>query len=131
MDGQAPTAVVRDFYDAFVGDDYEARVRRFLDEGVVWYVAGSNPLAGTFLGPDEVLAAMRRYGQHSGHSLRLDTRSILADEEHVVAIHHATARRGDFRYEAHEIDVFHLDGERIVAMWSFSEDQAATDALWS
>jgi ketosteroid isomerase-like protein len=102
-----------------------------LHDAVVWQVAGANALAGTFLGVDEVLGAMRRYGEHSGRTLKLDTKAIVADGGHMVAIHEATATKGDFHYRAHEIDVFHVSDGRIVAMWSFSEDQAATDRLWS
>jgi uncharacterized protein len=131
MNGSSGVAVVRAFYDAFASESYNAAVREFLHEGIVWQVAGSNPLAGTFIGRDQVLAAMASYGEHSDHTLKLDNTSILGDDEHVVAIHHARASRGRLEYEAHEIDVFHVDRGRIVAMWSFSEDQAATDAMWS
>jgi hypothetical protein len=36
-----------------------------------------------------------------------------------------------FDYHAHEVDIFHISGKRITEMWSFSEDQAATDRIWS
>ncbi len=74
---------------------------------------------------------MTRYGEHSQGTLRLDTRSIFADDEHAVAIHRATANRPGFGYDAHEVDVFHISAGRITEMWSFSEDQAATDRIWS
>jgi ketosteroid isomerase-like protein len=124
-------AVVRDFYAAFSAPDHEAAVAAFLDIGVIWKVAGSNPLAGEFVGADAVLAAMRAFGTHSNHTLQLDTKSILASGEHVVAIREATAHTDGLDYAAHEVDVFHVRGGRITQFWSFSEDQAATDALWS
>jgi ketosteroid isomerase-like protein len=98
---------------------------------VKWHVAGTNPLAGDFIGIDAVLGAMRRYDEHSQHTLRLDTRSVFADEHHAIAVHWATAHREGFIYQAHEIDVFHLSGGLITELWSFSEDQDATDELWS
>jgi uncharacterized protein len=119
------------FYAAFEDEGYESRLRTYLRSDVRWHVAGANPLAGDFVGVDEVLAAMRRYGEHSNHTLRLDTRTVFADGDHVVAIHWATARRPGFDYAAHEIDVFHVEQELICEFWSFSEDQAATDTLWS
>lgn len=123
--------VVEAFYKAFQHPHYESLVASFLDSGVVWHVAGDNPLAGTFRGVDEVQVAMRRYGEVSGGSLRLDTQSILEGGGHVVAIHEATAERGALKYRAHEIDIFHVEDDRIVSIWSFSEDQAATDKYWS
>lgn len=123
--------VVRSFYAAFETAGYEFTVRELLVEDVKWHVAGNNPLAGDFIGIDAVVGAMRRYDEHSHHTLKLDTRSVFADEHHAVAIHWATAHREGFAYRAHEIDVFHLSGRLITEFWSFSEDQDATDALWS
>ncbi len=84
--------VLRQFYDAFESEDPETAVRRFLDPEIRWHVAGKNPLAGTFNGPDQVWNAMTRYSEHSHETLRLDTRSVFADDEHAVAIHLATAQ---------------------------------------
>lgn len=126
-----PASVVRAFYGAFDGRPYETSVATFLAPDVIWHVAGDNPLAGTFTGITEVLAAMRAYGEASNHTLRLDSMTLLADAHHVVATHDASATIERFTYRAHEVDVFHLRGERIEAFWSFSEDQAATDLLWS
>jgi uncharacterized protein len=126
-----PRSVIQAFYEAFADQHYETSVAPFLTHDVVWHVAGNNPLAGTFTGVDEALAAMRAYGRASDHSLHLDTMTLLADDHHVVAVHDASATAGDFSYRAHEVDVFHLRGEQIEAFWSFSEDQPATDRLWS
>ena len=131
MNEHENAAVVRSFYAAFVTADYEASVRELLVDDVKWHVAGNNPLAGNFIGIDAVLGAMRRYDEHSQHTLKLDTRSVFADEHHVVAVNSASASRDGFTYRAHEIDVFHLSGGLITELWSFSEDQDATDALWS
>lgn len=131
MSGRQNEAVVRSFYAAFETADYERQVRGFLAEEVRWHVAGNNPLAGEFIGIDAVLEAMRRYGEHSNHTLKLDTESVFADEHHAVAIHRATAHREGFVYRAHEIDVFRVSDGLITEFWSFSEDQAATDTLWS
>jgi uncharacterized protein len=123
--------VIRRFYAAFATPDYETDVRVLLRDDVVWHVAGDNPLAGDFVGPSAVLNAMRNYGVHSDHTLQLDTRSVFADDDHAIAVHLATARRANLDYEAHEIDVFHISDGQIAEFWSFSEDQRATDALWS
>jgi ketosteroid isomerase-like protein len=123
--------VVRIFYGAFGTEDHEAAIRPLLSPQVVWHVAGQNPLAGSFRGHTEVFEAMRRYAQRSEGTLRLNTQSILGAGLHAVAIHAATANRDDKSYSAHEIDVFHVEDGLITEMWSFSEDQAATDAMWS
>lgn len=121
---------LRAFYACFENDDYVTRVKAFLAPWVVWHVAGDNPLAGEFQGPDAVANQMRRYEQHSRGTLRLDT-SIMATDTHAVAVHAATASIPGFTYHAHEIDVFHVADGMITEFWSFSEDQAATDRIWS
>jgi ketosteroid isomerase-like protein len=79
----------------------------------MWHVAGNNPLAGTFRGVAEVLGAMRAYAEGSAGTLRLDTQTVLAGAEHVIAIHNATAEVFEVEYRAHEVDIFHLRGDRI------------------
>jgi hypothetical protein len=73
---------------------------------------------------------MRRFGEHSHRTLKLDTRSVFADENHAIAVHWATGQREGITYQVHEIDVFHLSHGLITEFWSFSEDDA-TDAFWS
>lgn len=115
-------SVVSRFYDAFRTDDHERRLRLLLSDDVTWHVAGDSPLAGTFRGPDEVLAAMRRNAEHSSGTLHLDAHSLLGDGEHVVAVHAATAERSGLRYATQDITVLRVRAGRIVQLWSFSED---------
>ena len=122
---------VRSFYAAFQTEDHEDQVHALLHPLVTWHVAGANPLAGDFVGVEAVLRAMRRFGEHSNHTLKLDTRLLFGDADHVIAVHLATAYRPGLDYSAHEIDVFHIAAGLIIEFWSFSEDQPATDALWS
>jgi uncharacterized protein len=123
--------LIRRFYIAAASSEFDARVPEFLHGGVVWHVAGDNPLAGEFMGVSAVLDAMRSYAAHSEGTLRLDTRSVFADNDHTIAVHWATAHRAGFDYRCHEIDVFHISEGQIREFWSFSEDQGATDAFWS
>jgi uncharacterized protein len=123
--------LVREFYASLDERPSEASVVRCLCEDVVWHVAGNNPLAGTFRGVSQVLGAMRSYAETSAGTLRLDTQTVVAGAGHVVAIHDATAEVVGLEYRAHEVDVFHLRDDRIAEIWSFSEDQEATDRIWS
>jgi ketosteroid isomerase-like protein len=94
--------LVKRFHDAFADENWRTNVAQWLDHDVVWHVAGDNPLAGAFVGIDAVVGAMQRYSEHSHGSLMLDTRAVFADDEHAIAVHSATVRRGDFSYRAHE-----------------------------
>jgi hypothetical protein len=124
-------SVVRAFYEAIDDRPVEEAAAPFLHDRVVWHVAGTNPLAGTFRGVPAVLMAMRRYAEAPNGTLRLNTVTLIGDDRHVVAGHEATAQVDGFRYAAHEVDVFHVEDARIASLWSFSEDQQATDRLWT
>lgn len=130
MSAEENERTVREFYACFESRDYADRVKQFLSPSVVWHVAGNNPLAGDYAGPDAVTAQMQRYEQHSRGTLRLET-SIAATDSHAIAIHSATAASAEFNYAAHEVDVFHVGNGTITEFWSFSEDQDATDRIWS
>jgi ketosteroid isomerase-like protein len=130
MPEHANAETLRAFYLCFEHADYPVRVREFLAPSVVWHVAGDNPLAGNFRGPNAVTEQMLRYEEHSRGTLRLDS-SILATDTHAVAIHIATASIPDVTYSAHEVDVFHIENGLITEFWSFSEDQTATDRMSS
>ena len=121
---------LRAFYSCFDREDWVSQVKAFLAPAVVWHVTGDNPLAGNFSGPDAVTEQMLRYQDRSHGTLRLNT-SIMATDTHAVAIHVATASVPVFAYSAHEVDVFHIQNGMITEFWSFSEDQAGTDRLWS
>jgi len=121
---------LRAFYSCFDGEDWVSQVKAFLTPAVVWHVTGDNSLAGNFSGPDAVTEQMLRYQDRSHGTLRLNT-SIMATVTHAVAIHVATASVPGFAYSAHEVDVFHIQNGMITEFWSFSEDQAGTDRLWS
>jgi ketosteroid isomerase-like protein len=121
---------LRAFSSCFDNEHYATRVKTFFSPSVVWHVAGDNLLSGDFLGPDAVADQMLRYQRHSRGTLRLDT-SIMANDTHAVAIHLATASVPGLTYNAPEVDVFHVEDGLITEFWAFSEDQAATDRLWS
>jgi len=127
---QSNEAAVRRFYAAFARTDYAQHVRSCLADGAVWHISGSHPLAGDVVGADAIVSRMLQFGEASNNTLRLGT-TIVSTPTHTVAIHEATASRPGMQYAAHEIDVFHVRDGLVSEFWSFSEDQGATDRIWS
>src|SRR5208282_6846269 len=56
---------------------------------------------------------------------------ICANEEHALAVLHATGDRAGQSYECVEYDVYRISNGAVAEFWSFSSDQRATDAFWS
>jgi ketosteroid isomerase-like protein len=125
-DGDVTT--VREFYASFDERPYEGSVATF---GARTSCGMEQPARREV---SRCLGGLRRhagYADGSAGTLRLDTQAVLPGADHVIAIHDATAEVLGVEYRAHEVDIFHLRGGRIAEFWSFSEDQEATDRIWS
>lgn len=123
-------ALVRRWYQAFAQGDYPPVIAELLAEEAVWNLPGQHPLAGDHRGRDAVMAAIRRFDGLRA-SFQLEVHDILGNDDHAVALLRATGTRPGKRYEALEIDVFHIQDGKITEVWSFSEDQRLTDEFWS
>src|SRR5262245_21536286 len=95
MDVQANIELVRRFYAAGPAADDSERAQ-FAVPDVVWHVPGgdSNPVAGRYQGYDEVF---RLVGQRMQPLDRwtIDVRSVMGNDDMVVALVHLDAARGD------------------------------------
>ena len=55
--------------------------------------------------------------------------SILADDEHAVALVVTTASRGDVSMTVNDAHVFHMRDGKVVEYWTASTDQYAVDEV--
>jgi ketosteroid isomerase-like protein len=116
--------------EALKRGDYEAGLELFAED-VVWHLPGRGPVAGDHEGKGAVLAAMRRFEKLSGGRMNIELHDVLGNEEHVAVLLRATGERGEKRYDALEVDVYHVRDGLIREFWSIAEDQVATDEFWS
>lgn len=123
-------AVLRKAYDAFAKGDM-ATLAELFAEDVVWHLPGRNPVSGVHRGRDAVFAAFAKFFELSGGTLKLDDHTILADDEHAVALNRATASRQGKQLNLLGADVFHVRNGKVAEFWSFSEDQRIDDEFWS
>ena len=115
--------VIRTLYGTPGGPEAAAHL---FHEDAVWHLPGRHPMSGDHAGRAAVLAAMRYF-----EGIQLELHDVLASGEHAVALLRATGSRKGKRYDAREVDIFHLKDGQIVEFWSFSEDQRVTDEFWS
>lgn len=104
---------------------------RFLDDDVVWHTPGRNLLAGTHEGRTETFASFAREFELSGGTYTVEVHDVLANNEHTVALLHATAEREGKRLDQHYVIVFHIHNEMVHEAWELWTDQASLDAFWS
>jgi ketosteroid isomerase-like protein len=123
-------ATFRSIYIAFTTGDMEA-LANFFDESVVWHSPGQHPLAGTYEGKDAAFASFAEEFERSGGTYSVEVRDVLANDDHVVALLHATAEREGRRLDQDYAIVFHMRHGKVNAAWEVWKDQRSVDEFWS
>jgi ketosteroid isomerase-like protein len=121
--------LVRRGYDAFATGDIATLNELFADD-IVWHAAGRNQLAGTYRGKEEVFGTFQKVAELSGGTFKLDIHALLADEDHVVALTHATAQREGRTLDDNTIQIFHIKDGKVTEQWLHPGDAYATDEFW-
>ena len=118
--------LVRHGYEAFIAGDMEW-LNTHLHENVVWHVPGHNVLSGDHRGRENVLAFFAKSVQIA--IPEFDIHDIVASDDHVVAILTTQWRRNDSQatLEGKTVQVFHLDGEQAIEVWTLLEDPSRFD----
>ena len=125
-----PRAVLDRLHSAqgalYAGDDTEP-VRAVLTEDVVWHVPGQNITSGDYRGREDVLALFAKSVQIAVPDF--DIHDVDASDDHVVVLMTVRWRRNDTNdtYEGRIGQVFHLDGGRVLEVWTMGEDLAGFD----
>lgn len=122
--------LIRRGYDAFLKRDM-ATLEDLFAEDVVWHVAGRSPISGEYRGRDALFTVMRRIDELSGGTFRIEIHTVLADDEHGVALTRTTASREGRRLRAQSVSVFHVNDGKVTEVWQASEDQPSIDEFWS
>ncbi len=123
-------ALLRKGYEAFASGDM-ATLTELFAEDVVWHVPGNSQISGEHRGRDAVFGVFAKVGQLTGGSFKIELHDVLANDEHVVALTHATGSREGKRYDALDTDVYHVSGGKFTEFWSMAEDTRAADEFWS
>jgi ketosteroid isomerase-like protein len=128
--GHPNLATFQSIYTAFTTGDMDT-LATFFDEDVVWHTPGHHSLAGTHEGRDATFASFREEFERSGGSYNVEIREVLAGDEHIVALLHATADRGDKRLDQNYVIVFQMRDGKVQAAWEVWNDQTALDDFWA
>ncbi len=121
-------ARIRDGYTAFAKGDLTALGDLF-DENIVWHDTGRNQLSGEYRGLQAVFGFFGKLMEVTEGSFRIDLRTVLADDEHGVALVGITASRGGRSVEIDEAHVFNMREGRVTEFWNASTNPYAFDEL--
>jgi ketosteroid isomerase-like protein len=120
---------IRRAFDAFGRGDMAA-MRSLVAEDTLWHIPGRGPLAGDHHGRDAVFEMFGRLVQGSEGTFDQQLLDVLSSEQRVVALTHATARRGDHNYDSQDAWVFQLRDGQIAEAWWRPWDLYAADEFW-
>ena len=134
--GTAPSATahpnaqrLRNAYDGFLRGDL-GPLDDLLAEDVEWHEAGRNALSGVHRGREAVRSVIEQLGELTGGTLRIDVRTVLADDTDGVAVLRVSGRRGDRSFEdVLETHVYRFEGGRVTEWRQAFGDQSAVDAV--
>lgn len=132
MDEHPNATRVRDGYQAFLNGDF-TWLGNALTTDVVWHLPGNNQFSGTYRGQEDVFGLFAKFVEVLGQIPQLEIHDVVGNDRHVVALVTQTltnpaGETGSLRF----VQVFHPspdDPDKVQEVWTFNEDQAATDAF--
>ena len=86
--------VFKQVYDTFTTGDM-GRLAELIAKDVVWHVPGTNLISGEYTSREAIFGGFSKIFELSKGTYRAELHDILADDEHTVALLHATARHGE------------------------------------
>ena len=123
-------AVVRRFYAAFGRGDL-ATARDCFAADAVWRLPGRSPIAGEHRGWDGIRAFFATLRERSGGTFRADLVDVLASDEPVVALQHATGSQGDKHLDVTACQLMRIRDGKIAEVQGHYSDPYALDDFWS
>ena len=121
--------VIESLFHAYETGDIEV-LGGLLADNVVFHMPGRGTVAGTFEGKDQVLGWLQQMGTAAGESFTAEVHSIMADDDHGVALITESGQKGGRSYEWREVDVFHIRDGKITEGWVVIDDLYAADEFF-
>jgi uncharacterized protein len=107
-------------------------VARALADDIVWRVPGTNAMAGTYRGRDDVLRFLRQTFVLTERTYRTELKYVVADDERAVAVYRARGeRKGRTPLDIDQALFCEIRDGTIADVTALPFDFAAFDAFWS
>ena len=130
MSAETNAEALRTLYDALAQGDF-VRVMSILSDDVVAHVPGTSPVAGEYVGKNEVGGYVGTLGELSGGTLRFEPHDVTASEAHAVGLVRDLAERDGKTLAMNNVHVWHLADGVPTEIWIYPGDLYAWDEFWS
>ena len=123
-------AVVRSLFAAFARKEGLA-LRGLFARDAVWVVPGTNVMAGTYRGREEIFGFLARLPKETGGTYGSGLIDVLASEARAAALYRATGERQGRQLDLVQLLLFRLVDGKIVEVLALPSDADAFDAFWA
>jgi uncharacterized protein len=117
-------------YEAFTSGDMDG-LAMLIAPDVLWHVPGNNLISGEYKSRDAIFGCFSKIFELSEGSYRPELHDILANDQHTVALMHATARRGGKTLDQDYAFVAHVHGGQVTELWEAWTEGPAWNDFWS
>ncbi len=93
---------------AALGSMDMGQIRQYWDEGMHWLVPGHNQLSGWYNGRDQFLDFMKKVGELSGGSFKMEPISIMTGPDYSADVTHNLGHRAEDDKKILDINVVHV-----------------------
>jgi ketosteroid isomerase-like protein len=108
-----------------------AAVREMFADGITWHEFGHSPLAGTYVGRDEVMKFWQRYFAAAGPAFAQDIVSVMANDSFVTSIVELTGTKSGTRMSQSAADVMRVADGKIAEFWRYYADLGEASDFFS
>ena len=131
MDEHPHIALFHRAHEAFERGDRET-MRAWFAPDFVWHEPGRNELTGDYRGADEVFGLFDRIASLTDGRFDTHLEDVLANGQHLVALLHLLASRGDRTIDMARVNVYRTqDDGRVLERWGYVGDQASFNDLFA
>ena len=122
--------VFKQVYDAFTTGDMD-RLAELIAKDVVWHVPGTNLISGEYTSREAIFGCFSKIFELSKGTYRAELHDILANDEHCVALLHATARHGEKTLDQNYAFISRIREGQIAELWEAWTEGPAWNEFWS
>lgn len=108
-----------------------AAIREMFAHDITWHEFGHSPLAGIYVGRDEVLEFWRRYFAAAGPAFTQDIVSVMANDIFVTSIVQLTGAKSGTSLSQSAADVMRIADGRIAEFWRYYADLGEASDFFS
>ena len=98
---------------------------------ITWHEFGSSPLAGSYVGREDVMAFWKRYFSAAGAGFRQDILSIMANDDYVSSIVELAGMKPGATLSQTAVDVMRMADGKIAEFWRYYADLDQANAFFA